>query len=100
MEINNFTTYSCISETENKKNDENDIVNKFIEDLYNINYENEAKEYIHNLWGIKDDVQNFAISSNVHISTCSMYTYYNITVESENSVKSFNFKKGDNNEQY
>lgn len=94
MTFNKFSIYSAVSLTENKNNKDFEKVLKLIEQLNRFDDENSVKTYLRENFGIQNDVMQLAITSNTLISAQTGRKHYNVTIEYDKSVKSFNFNKG------
>lgn len=61
MEINQFSIYSTLS---SKKNSDEDALTKILEQAKNfeeIDAIDEAKKYLREVWGIKDNIRNYPL---------------------------------------
>lgn len=91
MAFNQYSVYSIVSTTEN--NDSSDILKilnvlKQVEKLQNAN---DAKEWVKTNWNLRDDIQNLPLAKDIKLSTRTGKNYFNITIEQNKQVKSYNF---------
>ena len=91
MAFNQYSVYSIVSTTEN--NDSSDILKilnvlKQVEKLQNAN---DAKEWVKTNWNLRDDIQNRPLAKDIKLSTRTGKNYFNITIEQDKQVKSYNF---------
>ena len=91
MAFNQSSVYSIVSTTEN--NDSSDILKilnvlKQVEKLQNAN---DAKEWVKTNWNLRDDIQNLPLAKDIKLSTRTGKNYFNITIEQNKQVKSYNF---------
>lgn len=91
MAFNQYSVYSIVSTTEN--NDSSDILKilnvlKQVEKLQNAN---DAKEWVKTNWNLRDDIQNLPLAKDIKLSTRTGKNYFNITIEQDKQVKSYNF---------
>ena len=93
MYITAFEQYSSTAREEIRKNDELTLFENMSERLLNIKTEQDAREYIKMNFGIKDDIRNFAISSEILINMVSGEKFFSITLEYKNLINSYNFEK-------
>lgn len=91
MAFNQYSVYSIVSTTENQ--DSSDILKilnvlKQVEKLQNAN---DAKEWVKTNWNLRDDIQNLPLAKDIKLSTRTGKNYFNITIEQNKQVKSYNF---------
>ena len=91
MAFNQYSVYSIVSTTEN--NDSSDILKilnvlKQVEKFQNAN---DAKEWVKTNWNLRDDIQNLPLAKDIKLSTRTGKNYFNITIEQDKQVKSYNF---------
>ena len=91
MAFNQYSVYSIVSTTEN--NDSSNILKilnvlKQVEKLQNAN---DAKEWVKTNWNLRDDIQNLPLAKDIKLSTRTGKNYFNITIEQDKQVKSYNF---------
>ncbi len=94
MEFNQYQFYT--RDTELNKNETETTLEK-LKQLKSFKTEKDVREFLKDEWGIKDDIENFCISSNIRISAGVGKKYYNVTFEyshdGEVDIKSFNYRK-------
>ena len=52
---------------------------------------NDAKEWVKTNWNLRDDIQNLPLEKDIKLSTRTGKNYFNITIEQDKQVKSYNF---------
>ena len=52
---------------------------------------NDAKEWVKTNWNLRDDIQNLPLAKDIKLSTRTGKNYFNITIEQDKQVKSYNF---------
>ena len=101
MELNHFQFYSINSNLNSKKEDV-ELILKKLNELKVLKSEEEVKSFLKSNYGIKDDIENFNISSNIKISAGLGKKYYNVTYEYSHDgisdIKSFNYTKTERGE--
>lgn len=60
--------------------------------LRNFSNSTEAKEWLYLNWKLKSDISNFVIACDINISTKTTEKFFNITVQTDKQVKSYNYK--------
>lgn len=93
MEMNQFNLYSVIVKTEKKEQDNASKTIETINKLESFNAMSDVKKWLQEAFGIKDDILNFGISADTRISVNTGQKYFNVTVEYQNEVKSYNYNK-------
>ena len=97
MQLNQYSTYSLISQTENKNCNEMQKVFLFIDIISKIKNINKAKEFLKQNYQIKDPIKQFPLGTNSFlevIETTKKYTLrISYTDNNENKCVIFNYKK-------
>lgn len=93
MELNQFDLYSSISQSELKNLDDEKAILQKVEKLRFFDTASEVKDWLREMWGIKDDILNFSLAKNVSLSTASGDKYFNVTLQMENKIKTYNYTK-------
>ena len=91
MAFNQYSVYSIVSTTEN--NDSSDILKilNVLEQVEKLQNANDAKEWVKTNWNLRDDIQNLPLAKDIKLSTRTGKKYFNITIEQDKQVKSYNF---------
>lgn len=91
MAFNQYSVYSVVSTTEN--NDSSDILKilNVLEQVEKLQNANDAKEWVKTNWNLRDDIQNLPLAKDIKLSTRTGKNYFNITIEQDKQVKSYNF---------
>lgn len=93
MEFNKYQYYAPNSNS----NEESEVFLEKLKLLKTFKTEKEVRAYLKDNWGIKDDIENFGICSNIRISAGVGKKYYNVTFEYTHDgnvdIKSFNYIK-------
>lgn len=91
MAFNQYSMYSIVSTTEN--NNSSDILKilNVLEQVEKLQNANDAKEWIKTNWNLRDDIQNLPLAKDIKLSTRTGKNYFNITIEQDKQVKSYNF---------
>ena len=91
MAFNQYSAYSIVSTTEN--NDSSDILKilNVLEQVEKLQNANDAKEWVKTNWNLRDDIQNLPLAKDIKLSTRTGKNYFNITIEQDKQVKSYNF---------
>lgn len=91
MAFNQYSVYSIVSTTEN--NDSSDILKilNVLEQVEKLQNANDAKEWVKTNWNLRDDIQNLPLAKDIKLSTRTGKNYFNITIEQDKQVKSYNF---------
>ena len=67
---------------------------KIIDKLKSFDEMKDARAYLNESFGIHSDINKLPIANNALISVKTGSKYFNITIEHDNKVKSFNYNKG------
>ena len=91
MAFNQYSVYSIVSTTEN--NDSSNILKilNVLEQVEKLQNANDAKEWVKTNWNLRDDIQNLPLAKDIKLSTRTGKNYFNITIEQDKQVKSYNF---------
>ena len=93
MYITAFEQYSSVVNDELKKNEELATYEQLADALYAAKNEQEVRDYLRANWGLRDNVLNFALTSEILISTVSEKNYLNISIQYKSLIKSYNYPK-------
>ena len=93
MAFNQYSIYSIVSTTENV--DSNDVLKilNLLEQVEKLKNIEDAKEWLKTNWNLRDDIQNLPLAKDVKLSTRTGKNYFNITIEQNKQVKSYNFAR-------
>ena len=86
-----YLQYSTLANRETES--EESIYQELITELYMLNDENEVKQMLKSKWGLRDDIRNFPISSEILLSTRTRNNNFNLTVAFKDEIKSYNFQR-------
>ena len=86
-----YLQYSTLANQETES--EESIYQELITELYMLNDENEVKQMLKSKWGLRDDIRNFPISSEILLSTRTRNNNFNLTVAFKDEIKSYNFQR-------
>ena len=86
-----YLQYSTLANRETES--EESIYQELITELYMLNNENEVKQMLKSKWGLRDDIRNFPISSEILLSTRTRNNNFNLTVAFKDEIKSYNFTR-------
>ena len=93
MDFNQYSAYSIISANEAiKKEDIAKVLNIF-EDLRKFNTEREVRNWLKTNWNVEDGINHISISDYTTISLTNGQNYFNLTLQNENKVKTYNYLK-------
>ena len=87
----NYLQYSTLANRETES--EEKIYQELITELFLLNDESEVKQMLKSKWGLRDDIRNFPISSDILLSIRTRNENLNLTVAFKDEVKSYNFKR-------
>ena len=86
-----YLQYSTLANRETES--EEKIYQELITELFLLNDESEVKQMLKSKWGLRDDIRNFPISSDILLSIRTRNENLNLTVAFKDEVKSYNFKR-------
>ena len=87
----NYVQYSTLVNQESKSQE--NIYIELVTELYMLNDESEVKQMLKSKWGLRDDIRNFPITSDILLSIRTRNNNFNLTVTYKDEVKSYNYKK-------
>ena len=97
MQLNQYSTYSLISQTENKNSNEMQKIFSLIDIISKIKNINKVKEFLKQNYQIKDPIKQFPLGANSFlevVETTKKYTLrISYTDNNEHECEIFNYKK-------
>ena len=91
MDINQYSIYSAVSKNENKNQDDLAKASEITAMLHKFDNAQNAKEWLKENFRISGDTKNLPIAYGVCITTKSNKTSFNVIVQQNNKIKTFNY---------